>query len=455
MRPRPARTLEHLVEERSEVVAGGQAAVGPGCDIGSDHGAVCVHPAPFTSYAGRCSRDSLTAFRRVPSRAWHAPATRNRVARCRRRCLPSTRTVGQLVAETLKLYGEHWQVGARDRSAARAARARSRPASRREQTLAIVAVRRRGRGDGVVRDRLGRRQRRQPPRGAAPSPRRSSASLVYLPFPFLTALFVLPGLAWFALVGLAVPAAIAEALGVRDALRRGLALGRADYVHALGGLATLSMLVFVTQIAASLLLQGFADNSERAAAFLAGLVLSPVLFFGAALLYVDQAARVGTTRRQRRRLAARAHAPPPSAVSSPRPTDPRGGHRGAVPDADDADREGRPDAELESRRALREVNRDVEELGAQDPASVGLARRLRLRQRRRGARRPDDREGLGRARRAGELEDRVAAARLGRRPAHARSRARAAGSPADGREPGRARRRPRAGSTAAPAADRR
>ena len=63
----------------------------------------------------------------------------------------------------------------------------------------------------------------------------------------------------------------------------------------------------VTQVAASLLLQGFADNSARAAAFLAGLVLSPVVFFGAALLYVDQAARVGTTREEREmaRLARR------------------------------------------------------------------------------------------------------------------------------------------------------
>ena len=49
VRPRLAWTLEHLIEERSEVVAGGQAAVGPGCDIGSDHGAVLLHPAPFTS----------------------------------------------------------------------------------------------------------------------------------------------------------------------------------------------------------------------------------------------------------------------------------------------------------------------------------------------------------------------------------------------------------------------
>jgi len=92
---------------------------------------------------------------------------------------------------------------------------------------------------------------------------------------------------------------VAESLGVRDALRRGLALGRADYIHALGGLATLTILVFVTQIAASLLLQGSADNSERTAAFLAGLVLSPVLFLGAAVLYTDQAARVGTTRDER------------------------------------------------------------------------------------------------------------------------------------------------------------
>ena len=94
--------------------------------------------------------------------------------------------------------------------------------------------------------------------------------LIYFPFPLLATAFVLPGLAWFALIGLAVPAAIAEGLGVRDALRRGLALGRADYVHALGGLATLVILVAVTQVAASLLLQGFADNSARAAAFLAG-----------------------------------------------------------------------------------------------------------------------------------------------------------------------------------------
>ncbi len=114
---------------------------------------------------------------------------------------------------------------------------------------------------------------------------------VYLPFPFLALFFVLPGLAWLALVGLSVPAALVERRGYVGSLRRGVELGRADYAHALGGLATLVLLVFVTQIAASLLLQGYADNSERVAAFLAGLLLSPLLFFGAGLLYVDQAAR--------------------------------------------------------------------------------------------------------------------------------------------------------------------
>ena len=37
--------------------------------------------------------------------------------------------------------------------------------------------------------------------------------LVFLPFPVLVTIFVLPGLAWLALLGLAVPAALAERLG--------------------------------------------------------------------------------------------------------------------------------------------------------------------------------------------------------------------------------------------------
>ena len=73
MRPRPARALEHLVEERSEVVAGGQAAVGPGCDIGSDHGAVRVHPAPFTCCRSLQWRQP-NRIPPLPSRVMAAPA---------------------------------------------------------------------------------------------------------------------------------------------------------------------------------------------------------------------------------------------------------------------------------------------------------------------------------------------------------------------------------------------
>jgi hypothetical protein len=214
---------------------------------------------------------------------------------------PLTRTVGQLVAETLKIYGDHWKaalvIGLPPALLSAVATGFSR-----EQTLTVVPF------AGAIATTASFVIASAVVSGVSLRSRGTVAAaivgvVIYFPFPLLAAVFILPGLAWFALIGLAVPAAIAEGLGVRDALRRGLTLGRADYVHALGGLATLTMLVFVTQIAASLLLQGFADNSERAAAFIAGLVLSPVLFFGAALLYVDQAARVGTTRQER--LAAR------------------------------------------------------------------------------------------------------------------------------------------------------
>jgi hypothetical protein len=208
---------------------------------------------------------------------------------------PETRTVGQLVAETVKVYGAHWQA-ALVIGLPPAVLSASVTGLSRLQTLtilpfagAVAATASYVLASAVVSGRSLRS------RGVVPAA--LAGALVYLPFPFLAAVFVLPGLAWFALIGLAVPAAVTESLGVRDALRRGLALGRADFSHALGGLVTLTMIVFLTQIAAAMLLQGFADNSERAAAFLAGLVLSPMLFLGAALLYVDQAARFAAAQR--------------------------------------------------------------------------------------------------------------------------------------------------------------
>lgn len=145
-------------------------------------------------------------------------------------------------------------------------------------------------------------------------------ALIWLPFPALRAISLnLLGVAWLAFIGLAVPVAMVERLGVRDSLVRGRRLGTADYVHALGSLAALVVVVGIAANTLSALLHTQGDNGQRAAVFLSDLVLSPLLFLGGALLYVDQAAR---------------------AVRS-------------APDADlhpsvDADPAGRPDPQVES-----------------------------------------------------------------------------------------------------------
>ena len=120
--------------------------------------------------------------------------------------------------------------------------------------------------------------------------------VAFLPL-VLQRIVVVPGfdlvtLAYFALVGLAVPAALVEGLGFRAALRRGADLARADYVHALGSLATLVITTFLTGLVLFFMLRGAGDQAVRVAAFLSLLVLAPLFLLGAALLYVDQSARV-------------------------------------------------------------------------------------------------------------------------------------------------------------------
>jgi hypothetical protein len=120
--------------------------------------------------------------------------------------------------------------------------------------------------------------------------------LVLLPVPFLATLLILPALAWFALFGLAVPAAVVERLELTQALRRALQLGRADFVHALGSLAAAAIVVFLSAGVLQFLLVQFGDTASGVAAFVAILLLSPLMLFAAALLYFDQAARVGPAR---------------------------------------------------------------------------------------------------------------------------------------------------------------
>jgi len=115
--------------------------------------------------------------------------------------------------------------------------------------------------------------------------------LVFAPAPFLVLGFVVPGLLWLTALGLVVPVLVVENIGIGAAFARAWALARADFVHAIGTLFTLAVLVLLSQSVLVLVLRGVGNNGVSAALFLASVVLSPLLFIGTALLYVDQAAR--------------------------------------------------------------------------------------------------------------------------------------------------------------------
>jgi hypothetical protein len=197
---------------------------------------------------------------------------------------PAERTVGQLVAETIRAYGnDFWRVlplgvplAVADQLSVRQAGALQMVTYWTLTPLFVAAYL------WACRRVLGGRLS---PTAVA------VAVLVWLPFPALRAVYVLPGLAWLALIGLAVPAAMVERLSFRDALVRGRRLGIADYVHALGSISALVIVVGISANTLSALLHTQGDNGQRAAVFLSDLILSPLLFLGGALLYLDQAAR--------------------------------------------------------------------------------------------------------------------------------------------------------------------
>jgi hypothetical protein len=197
---------------------------------------------------------------------------------------PETRTVGQLVAETIRSYGaSFWRVlplGVPLAAADQLSIRQTAPV----QMIVFWALLPLFVASYLWACRL--------VLDAAPTVTAAAvAALIWLPFPALRALFVLPALAWLSFIGLAVPAAMVERLHFRDALVRGRKLGTADYVHALGSLAALVVVVGIASNTLSALLHTQGDNGQRVAVFLSDLVLSPLLFLGGALLYVDQAAR--------------------------------------------------------------------------------------------------------------------------------------------------------------------
>jgi len=202
---------------------------------------------------------------------------------------PGERTVGQLVAESIRLYGQRfWSViplglvfaGIDLVGFGRSVAVQTLALWAFTPVFAAAYVR-------ACAIATGARPSRQAAVNAF-----LVAVIVFLPFPVLVRLYVLPGIALFALLGLGVPAALVEGLGVRAALRRGLQLGRADAVHAVAGLATLALVFGVSRYALLVLLHTQGNQTQDVAAVLSDLVLSPLLFIGSGLLYVDQAARV-------------------------------------------------------------------------------------------------------------------------------------------------------------------
>ncbi|HZQ03228.1 MAG TPA: hypothetical protein VFA88_04320 [Gaiellaceae bacterium] len=201
---------------------------------------------------------------------------------------PGERTVGQLVAETIRAYGaSFWRalpLGVPFAAATQIGIGHSADF----QTLALLALAPVVALAYVAACRL--------VVGGRPSATAYAVALVlFLPVPFLARLYVLPALAWLALLGLAVPAAMLEGGGVRRALRRAVRLASADYVHALGSLCALAIVVVLSELTLIGLLHSQGRAGARAAHALADLVLTPLFYLGGALLYADQAARLGSS----------------------------------------------------------------------------------------------------------------------------------------------------------------
>ena len=239
---------------------------------------------------------------------------------------PETRPVGQLIAEAIRLYGRRFWAALAIGIPIGVFGALTNGLHGRDYllfalvpgavllTLTYVAA------SVIVADR--------------PVPRRRLAVafvaglIVFIPFPILVLGYVLPAIAWLALVGLAVPAAVIEGTGVFASLKRGLELGRADYIHSLGGMAALGIAFYLSTRVLALALNAGSGQAAEIARPLAEGALWPVVVFGASLLYFDQAARVESGRpRSRRNRDADLH------------------------HADEPDRPGRPDPEGEPRPA--------------------------------------------------------------------------------------------------------
>lgn len=215
---------------------------------------------------------------------------------------PETRTVGQLVAESIRLYGRRfWRALALGVPPAVVGIAVAEvPGVARLPLLLTVAA---AAASFCYAVAVGFTEDERPPpraivRGTAIGILALEPAIVLLAF--LGIFGLLPAVAWLGFVGLVVPVAVVEG---RSSFRRAVELARADLPHAIGSLATLALVGLLTAYVLFFTLRSAGTAALRASAFLSVLVISPLLFLGAALLYHDQRARVGSAPRPRRRDA--------------------------------------------------------------------------------------------------------------------------------------------------------
>jgi hypothetical protein len=203
---------------------------------------------------------------------------------------PAERTIGQLVGETVRFYEAHFW-GAIAIGVPSAVLAALTPHVSRRLALVLAPTVFAAMLSAAFVAAAVLVLERRPPNGRLVVAW-LTGWLVIVPVPFLVVAFVLPGVAWLAALGLVIPVLVLDDLGPRAALARAWRLARADFVHAFGALLTLGVLVFLTQAVLAFVLRGFGGVGISIAFFLASVVVSPLLFLGTALLYVDQEARV-------------------------------------------------------------------------------------------------------------------------------------------------------------------
>jgi hypothetical protein len=136
------------------------------------------------------------------------------------------------------------------------------------------------------------------------------ALVVGLPFVLATSylLSLLIGAAWIGLTGFAIPVAMLErqhesaslAARIGYALERAITLARVEVVHAAGVAAALVLLYLLLERVLAGALVGYGENSRTIAGLLAQLVLAPFFFFGLAILYFEQKARLVSSPRPRK-----------------------------------------------------------------------------------------------------------------------------------------------------------